>query len=202
MFSGSDRREAPAGLRMDVHPEPGNSAFYPEIPRSSIFLGAKIEQNTTRRRAASSDAVICTESPLVSVECSFLPRNSAEFYFLGGKNRTKRIAKRPCRMRRILPFSASEKTLVSKIFRGAAFRGAACELISRAPAAPPPGATARAGSDFFATSWFEIPRDSAGLRADSKPPTVRPPSVRTQKRFCRRKEVLVRLPVCKNVFGF
>ena len=47
-----------------------------------------------------------------------------------------------------------------------------------------------------------IPRDSAGFRADSKPPTVRPPSVRTQKRFCRRKEVLVRLSVCKNVSGF
>ena len=50
-----------------------------------------------------------------------------------------RIAKRPCRMRRILPFSASKKTLVSKFFRGAAFRGAACKLISRAPTAPPPG---------------------------------------------------------------
>ena len=38
----------------------------------------------------------------------------------------------------ILPFSASKKTLVSKIFRCAAFRGASCELVSRAPAAPPP----------------------------------------------------------------
>ena len=81
----------------------------------------------------------------------------------------------------ILPFSASKKTLVSKIFRGAA----SCELISRAPAAPPP-APAPILLQFLTTM------------AVHPEPSRRLPSVRTQKRFCRRKDVLAPLSVCKR----